>query len=139
MASMGTAVRSDGRRGHRRHRRHRRVRFQAASFDATPVPTTRERHLLSRMGCGWSEAAYADLRAAGDENAWFEQQLDPESVPESDVALAVADWFPRLQDSPAQIKANDANLTHRTWQYGRDLGNATLLRRIYSRRSVLES
>src|SRR3954468_24514455 len=104
MASMGTAVRSDGRRGHRRHRRHRRVRFQAASFDATPVPTTRERHLLSRLGCGWSETAYADLCAAGGEQPWFEQQLDRDSIPETDVAQAVAGWFPRLQDSPAQIK-----------------------------------
>ena len=114
-------------------------RFEPGSYDATPVPTLRERHMLSRMGCGWSPAAYADLLAAGDELAWFEQQLAPESVPESVLATRVPDWFPRLNDSPALMMSNFMNKTYGLWDYGNDLGNLAMLRRIYSRRSVLEN
>lgn len=113
--------------------------FEPGSYDATPVPTLRERHMLSRMGCGWSGAAYADLLAAGDELTWFEQQLDPESVPESELAAPLADWFPRLQDAPAQKMANFRNDVYGLWDYGEDLGNLAMLRRIFSRRSVLEN
>jgi uncharacterized protein (DUF1800 family) len=95
--------------------------------------------VLSRMGAGYSSVAYADLRAAGDELAWFEQQLDPDSIPESDLVTSLSDWFPRLQDSPAQKRANDEAHVHRSYDYGRDLANVMLLRKVYSRRSVLET
>ena len=134
MASVGLATRVLTGRAGRRLRRYR-----TASYDQTPVPTSRERHMLSRMGCGFSVGSFAAMRAAGGELAWFEQQLQPESVTESSVAQQVSDWFPRLQDAPTLIFHNDDTEVHRTWHYARDLANYSVLRRIYSNRTVLES
>jgi len=116
-----------------------RRRWTPASYDATPVPTAEELHVLSRVGCGFTPTAYAQLRRAGGALPWFEQQLAPESVPETSAGAAVAGWFPRLQDSPAQIWSNDQNDVQNGWEYARDLGNYSLLRRIYSSRSVFEA
>jgi uncharacterized protein (DUF1800 family) len=117
----------------------RRRRYRAASYDATPVPTARELHLLNRMGCGFTPASFAQLRGAGDELQWFERQLDHTSVPESATADEVVGWFPRLQDAPDQIWRNDRNDVQSNWEYARDLGNYSMLRRIYSTRTVHES
>ena len=95
--------------------------------------------MLSRMGCGFSTASFRQLRRAGGEVEWFEQQLDHLSVPESRKGEQVADWFPRLRDTAAEIWKNDRSLVHRSWQYARDLSNCSILRRVYSSRTVFES
>lgn len=110
-----------------------------ASYDATPVPSDAELHVLSRMGCGFMPAAFRQLRRAGGAQPWFEQQLDHLSVPESALGTEVAGWFPRLQDSAAQIWSNDQSDVQKNWEYARDLGNYSMLRRIYSSRTVFES
>ena len=116
-----------------------RTTFRAAAYDATPVPTARELHMLSRMGCGFSTASFRQLRRAGDEMAWFEKQLDHLSVPENRRAEAIPSWFPRLQETGADIWRNDRSEVQKNWEYARDLSNYSLLRRIYSNRTVFES
>lgn len=113
---------------------------RSASYAATAVPTERERHLMNRLGQGFTPVLLAQLRAAGGERAWFEQQLDPASLPDGGTAEAVAGWFPRLtQDSPAQKKRSDDDGSYKAYSYGMDLANYTLQRRIYSHRTLLES
>jgi uncharacterized protein (DUF1800 family) len=116
-----------------------RARYRAASYDATAVPTARELHMLNRMGCGFTPASFEQLRLAGGEMQWFEQQLDHTSVRESATGAAVVGWFPRLQESAEQIWRNDRNDVQNNWEYARDLGNYSMLRRIYSTRTVYES
>ena len=70
---------------------------------------------------------------------WFEAQLDHESVPESARAAGVADWFPRLWNDPATKYADDRADVYKNHEYARDLSNYSLLRRIYSTRTVFES
>ena len=113
--------------------------YTAASYDSTPVPTARELHMLSRMGCGFSPASFRQLRRAGGELAWFEKQLDHTSVRESSKGTEVAGWFPRLQESSEEIWRNDRADVQNNWEYARDLGNYSLLRRVYSSRTVFES
>jgi uncharacterized protein (DUF1800 family) len=112
---------------------------RAASYPRTAVPTARELHMLNRMGCGFSVASFKQLRRAGGERAWFEQQLDHESVPESKKANAVLTWFPSLKESPATIWTTHRSGKKQAWEYARDLGNRTILRRIYSNRTVHEN
>lgn len=114
-------------------------RAAVAPYDKTSVPTARELHMLNRMGCGFSRSSYARLRKAGGELAWFEQQLDPASINESAKAESLRDWFPDLRNSPQQIWDDDRTGRKQGWEYARDLSNYSLLRRIYSRRTVLES
>ena len=110
-----------------------------APYDRTTVPTARELHVLDRLGCGYSRTAFNDLTAAGGELAWFEKQLTPAAVPESAVMTALPTWFPGLQQSPATIWAAFNNGVKKDYEYTRDLANYSLLLRIHSRRSVLES
>jgi uncharacterized protein (DUF1800 family) len=69
---------------------------------------------------------------------WFEQQLDHRSLTDRK-GEQVAGWFPRLADSPEQIWQNDRSDAHKNWEYSRDLSNYSILRRVYSSRTVFES
>ena len=113
--------------------------YRVAPYERTKVPTARQLHVLNRLGTGFSPAAFTQLRRAGGEMAWFAQQLAPGSVRESARVEAVADWFPRLRDSPAQTYRNDRSGGHQAWEYARDLSNYSLLRRIHSNRALLET
>ena len=113
--------------------------YRAASYDSTTVPTARELHMLSRMGCGFSPASFRQLRRLGGEMAWFEQQLDHLSVPENRKALEIAGWFPHLQKPAAEIWLDDRKGVRKNWENARDLSNASLLGRVYSSRTVFES
>ncbi len=110
-----------------------------APYEKTAVPTARQLHVLNRLGCGYSRAALTQLNNAGGELAWVEQQLAPSSVPESAMTAAVVSWFPGLRLAPELVWAAELQRTKRHWEQARDLANYSMLRRIYSRRSVLES
>lgn len=117
----------------------KRKRYDVRAYDATPVPTARQRHVLDRLGCGFSVASFKQLRKAGGELAWFEQQLRPDAIAESPEAAAVPVWFPTLSHLPAVVYANDRAKTYGSWEYARDLANASIVRRICSTRSLFES
>jgi hypothetical protein len=106
--------------------------------DAIP-PTVRERLYLNRFGTGFTPAALAQLRAAGTPEAWLAAQLKPGTVPEAAKVADVDAWFAPLRRSPAEKYATDAAKTKTGWSYGQDLGNWSLLRRMYSQRTVLET
>ena len=52
---------------------------------------------------------------------------------------SIDSWFPDLRRTPAQKQATNTAKTKLAWQYGMDLGNWSMLRRIYSERPVLET
>jgi len=101
--------------------------------------TSRERLHLNRLGTGFTQRALAQLRAAGTPESWLETQLTPTSVPESAKAKEVDAWFSFLRLTAAEKYATDRAKTMAAWQYGHDLGNWSILRRVYSERSVLET
>ena len=108
------------------------------SYSKTAVPTRFERHLLNRMGTGYTPDAWRQLRRAGGARPWFESQLDPGSVPESARARELLSWYPDLPNS--WVKKWEDTTTRRkgSWLYARDLESLTILRRVHSRRSVRE-
>ena len=113
--------------------------YRAYPYRRTTVPTAAERHMLDRMGCGYSRPTWAQLRAQGGAMAWFERQLSPASVAETAKAGSLLSWFPRLADSPTSRWSRSSANTYEGWMYARDLGNWTALRRIYSTRQVQET
>ncbi len=117
-----------------------RATYTPVSYGRTPLPTARELHMLNRMGCGFTPSLLRDLRAAGSPSAWFEQQLHPASVGETPRGRTVASWFPELlTTSAAQKWQTNEHGGRQGWEYARDLSNYSLLRRMYSRRTVLEA
>lgn len=110
------------------------------SVPVVAVPSAYERHLMNRVGWGWSRATYADLRRAGGGAAWLARQLRPATVAEPARARAVAGpWFPDLADSPQRRWQRHQDGSKSGWQYAVDLANQSLMRRMYSRRQLLET
>ncbi len=105
----------------------------------TPIPTPADLHMMNRMGCGYSRGTWAEVAAAGGADAWFEQQLDPDSVPENALTGSLLSWFPDLLDDPTVKWRRHQADTKGGWEYAKDLANYTMLRRMYSSRQVLEN
>ena len=155
--SLKRRKRRKGRRRPLRNRRRRRVRKPAPKPTPRPTPapspapkpapqttyalaaTSRERLFLNRFGTGFTQQALTQLRAAGSPEAWLEAQLSPASVPEAAKVSAIDNWFAPLRRTPAEKSATHSDGGKKSWEYGNDLGNWTILRRIYSERSVLET
>jgi hypothetical protein len=101
--------------------------------------TSRERLFLNRLGTGFTQRSLAQLRSSGTPEAWLERQLAPASVAEGPKVGAIDAWFSCLKRTAAAKWADSLSGARTMWQDGHDLGNWTLLRRIYSERAVLET
>jgi uncharacterized protein (DUF1800 family) len=133
--------RKRGRRLERARLRRRRLR-RRRTRSRTPkpaTPTARELHFVNRLGTGFSAESFAQLRAAGGAQEWFELQLTPTKVAESATAKALIGWFPSLSRTPEQIWDQDQKNVYQAWQVAKDLSNYSLLKRIYSNRTVFEN
>jgi hypothetical protein len=108
-------------------------------YTATLVPNPVQLHYMNRLGCGYSRSTFAQMRAAGGVGAWFTKQLTPGTVAESPIAVALPGWYPDLDHSPTLRWANNSQKIKPAWEYGRDLANYTMARRIYSTRTVFEN
>ncbi len=113
--------------------------YTAVPYPRTAIPTAIERHFLNRLGTGFCPSSFAAMKARGGAQEWFAWQLSPGEVPESAKTDGLLDWFPRLSDTPQERVARNSAGTYGAWEYARDLGNWTVLRRIYSTREVHET
>lgn len=108
-------------------------------YRATTVPSAYELHVVKRLGCGYSRGTLASIRALGGITPWLNHQLNPASVPEAPIVASIDSWFSDLRRTPAQKAYSNQNGGKEAWQYGLDLQNWTLLRRVHSNRTVLET
>jgi hypothetical protein len=113
--------------------------YSVNPYRRTTAPSATQRHLMNRMGCGWSRSTFARMRAAGSAGAWFEDQLRPGSVKESAKAGELAGWFPDLWESPRTKWERNRSGSKGGWEYAADLASWSMLRRVYSERQVLET
>ncbi|MET0839504.1 MAG: DUF1800 family protein, partial [Marmoricola sp.] len=109
----------------------------SASTALTATP--RERLFLNRFGTGFTQADLEQLRAAGTTEDWLEAQMNPASVAEAPKVGDVDGWFDFLRRTPLEKYDTDRAKTKAAWEYGHELGNWTILRRVYSRRTFLET
>ena len=109
------------------------------AYTATSIPSAYELHVMKRLGTGFSGSTLTAIRRAGGIDAWVDQQLEPESVPENTVVAEIDSWYAALRRTPAQKAATNATGSKKAWQYGLDLANWTTLRRIYSHRCIHET
>jgi uncharacterized protein (DUF1800 family) len=92
-------------------------------------------HLLRRLTFGPTPASLAEIRAMGT-TAWLNAQLAPATINDS-VCDGYVTRFPRLTKTIPQIR-QDTTVSDGTWDYMSDLGQATLLRQMSSRRQLFE-
>ncbi len=65
--------------------------------------------------------------------------MNPGSVAEAPKVADVDGWYSFLWRTPVEKYDTDRAKTKAAWEYGHDLGNWSIMRRIYSRRSLLET
>lgn len=113
--------------------------YRVNPYRRTRVPTRSELHLMNRLGTGYTRSTWAQLRRAGGAAKWFDEQLSPAGIPESALAKAVDDWFPQRDHGPSTRWQNHTAKRYEAWEYARDLGAYTMLKRMYSARPLLET
>ncbi len=106
-------------------------------FTSAPLPTPASLHLASRFSYGITPQLHAEMQAAGSPAGWFEQQLDPASIPDPD-GDATASWWFSIGASAAQVVQRDEEEVESGWSAMANYARWCLARRIVSRRQVLE-
>ena len=103
-----------------------------------PLLPPAQRHLVTRFGYGVNTQLAGDVRRAGGAQAWFERQLTrPGSFPDSGAAT-VRRWYPDLDRGPADLWKRQIDEVRGGWEVMQDYGRWLLVRRIRTRRPVLE-
>jgi hypothetical protein len=113
-----------------------RVAFAASPPAAASGPvltTSTNLHLLRRLTYGPSPASLADIEAQGPQG-WLRAQLNPSSIDDS-VCTGYLARYPRLGWTVQQARTN---LDNGAWDLMSDLGQATILRMVWSRRQLYE-
>ena len=100
------------------------------------LPAT-ARHLVGRFSYGITPSLARQVRAAGGARAWFEQQLDPGSIADG-TADALRSWWSGLSRTPTELWYRQRDDIEGGWEVMLDYQRWVLLRRIHSRRPVLE-
>jgi hypothetical protein len=97
-----------------------------------------QRHLVTRFSYGVDATLARDVRRAGGADAWFDRQLTrPRSFPDG-AAEQVRGWWPDLDRKPADLWQRQVQEVRGGWEVMEDYGRWLLVRRIRTRRPVLE-
>ena len=112
-------------------------RYTPGRYPATPILSTSARLLVSRFSFGVTTSLTKDVLKAGGARSWFERQLATAyDAPER--LAAEADYWPNQHLDAATIWARQQAGTEGSWEVMADYGRRLLLRRITSKRQVLE-
>ena len=106
-------------------------------YTRTQLPSTQALHMANRFSYGYTQQLKGELHRTGGPEAWFLHQLNPTRIGDRR-ADAFADWFPTLTRSAQRHWALHDPGNGYAYQVCADHARWTLLRRIHSRRQVLE-
>jgi uncharacterized protein DUF1800 len=101
------------------------------------VLSARDRHLVGRFSYGVTPALARDVRRAGGAQDWFELQLRPARVHDRSAAK-LRHWWPSLDRGPTDLWRRQLSGAEAGWEVMADYQRWVLLRRMQSRRQVLE-
>jgi uncharacterized protein (DUF1800 family) len=108
-----------------------------SDFATAPLPTPESHHLASRFSYGVTPALHEQMRAAGSPAAWFRSQLDPAAIADAETD-AMQGWWTSIDLDHTGIWQRDRDEVEYGWQAMENYARWCLLRRISSRRQVLE-
>ena len=106
--------------------------------DPAAVPTAAALHLASRFTYGMTPGLLAEMETAGGHEKWFEAQLNPASIPDS-FAEGLQTWWTSIDLEPTVVWQRDKDDVEDTWEAVQNYQRWCLMRRIYSKRQVLEA
>ena len=100
---------------------------------ATPF----SRHMANRFSYGWTSWQQREIDRAGGARRWFEQQLDPGSVPDPFYATSRDWWASNRLMGPALWRRHERGV-EKYWEATFNYQRWVLARRVHARRQVLE-
>jgi len=112
--------------------------FVPATYSGTPILDPRSRLIVNRFTGGWSLATRDDVKAAGGIDRWFAHQLSPSSVSDAFYNGSASWWYANTAD-PLKVWARNDNGTEKVWAANAHYQRWSMLRRMYSKRQVLET
>ena len=132
-----------------RHRLHKRNDHNTGPHDNPPgafppsvyepdgVPTADELHLASRFTYGMTPALYAEMQLCGGPMPWFAAQLRPTLIADG-LADQMQSWWSSINMNAATLAQRSRDGIESTWVAMTNYQSWCLMRRIYSKRQVLE-
>lgn len=102
-----------------------------------PLLSARDRHLVGRFSYGVTPSLAKQVRRAGGAEAWFEAQLAPASIADRK-ADGLEEWWTGLGLDALALWRRHVDQVEGGWEVMADYARWCLLRRITSRRQVLE-
>src|SRR6478672_2628889 len=111
--------------------------YTPAHFRGDPLLSTQGRHLVGRFSYGVTPALARQVRSEGGPRAWFEKQLSPSSIDDATADRYVT-WWSGLSRDAASLMDRSQKGIEGGWEVMEDYARWVLLRRIHSRRQVLE-
>jgi uncharacterized protein (DUF1800 family) len=103
----------------------------------TDLPTAAALHLASRFSYGMTPTLFAEMKGLGSAEAWFAAQLQPATVADQ-AAEQLQSWWASIDLDPVTIWERNTGGVEPAWVAMANYQRWCLLRRIYSRRQVLE-
>ncbi len=111
--------------------------YTPAHYRGDPLLSTRARHLVGRFSYAVTPALARQVRKQGGPEAWFDRQLTPHRVSDRGVG-ALRAWWPSLSRQPAALWQRQVAGTEGGWEVMLDYERWVLMRRMTSRRQLLE-
>ncbi|MEV7429402.1 DUF1800 domain-containing protein [Nocardioides sp. NPDC092400] len=111
--------------------------YRPARYPGAPLLGTQARHLVTRFSYGVTPALAAEVRAAGGAQRWFQRQLQPDAVADR-AGAGLRQWWPSLDRRPEDLWERQVAEVEGGWEVMEDYARWALLRRMTSRRQVLE-
>jgi len=112
--------------------------YRPARFKGKDTLLSRQdRHLVARFSYGVTPDLAREVRRAGGARAWFERQLRPRTVKDGK-AGRLQSWWPSLRRSPRELWQRQINDIEGGWEVMDDYARWSMMRRMTSRRQVLE-
>ena len=96
-----------------------------------------DRHLVSRFSYGITPKLAKDVRRAGGAQRWFERQLNPKAIKDKQTDK-MSHWWLSLHRTPADLWQRQIDGTEGGWEVMDDYARWVLMRRMTSKRQLLE-
>lgn len=121
----------------RRSRLGRAASYSPAHYRGAPLLSPHDRHLVGRFSYGVTPALAAQVKRQGGAAAWFEWQLSPSSI-DDDATDDYLTWWDGLSREPADLDQRQRTGIEGGWEVMLDYERWVLMRRMTSRRQLLE-
>lgn len=114
------------------------VRYKPRTWETRPLLEGRDRHLVSRFSYGINPELAQEVRRKGGARQWFQWQLNATKITDKTYQRS-ANWWPELGKGPLELWHDHEYGIRGGWLVMEDYQRWVMVRRIYSRRQVLET